>query len=115
MVRVKKGKPAHKRRKHLLEYTKGFKWSRKSKYRAAREALLHAWSFSFKDRKRKKREFRKIWNIRINAFVREHGLTYSRFIYELKKKKIGLDRKVLSQLAVEKPEIFEKILEKIKG
>lgn len=114
MVRVKKGKTAHKRRKRLLKHTKGFRWGRKSKYKAAKEALTHAWSHAYKDRKRKKREFRALWNIKINAAVRAHGLNYSRFIKDLKDKKIELDRKILADLSENNPEIFKKIVEKVK-
>ena len=114
MVRVKRGKAAHKRRKHLLKYTKGFRWGRKSKYRLAKEALLHAWKYSYRDRRTKKREARSLWQIKINAACRQQGLNYSRFIYALKKKKIGIDRKILADLAQNHPSIFEKIVEKAK-
>ncbi len=114
MVRVKKGKPAKKRRKHLLKYVKGFRWSRKSKFRAAKEALLHAWTHAYRDRKRKKREFRKLWQIQINAACRKEGISYSRFMAELKKKKIEIDRKILAELAKNHFDVFQKIIEKIK-
>lgn len=114
MVRVKRGKFAHKRRKHLLKYAKGFRWGRKSKYRLAKEALIHAWTHSYRDRKAKKREFRKLWQIQINAACRKYGLSYSRFIYALQQKKIELNRKILAQLAQKNPEIFEKIVEETK-
>lgn len=114
MVRVKRGKTAHKRRKNLLKYAKGFRWGRKSKYKAAKEALLHAWTYSYRDRKNKKRDFRKLWQIKINAACRQQGLSYSRFINGLKKNKIEIDRKILSQLAENHPDIFKKITEKIK-
>ena len=114
MTRVKRGKIAHKRRKHLLKYTKGFRWGRKSKYRAAKEALLHAFTYAYRDRKAKKRERRALWQIQINAACREHGLSYSKFIHGLKQKKIELDRKILAQLAQSHPEIFEKLVEKAK-
>lgn len=110
MSRVKRGTTAHKRREKLLRYTKGFRWSRKSKERAAREALLHAWSHAFADRKRKKRDFRTLWNIKINAGVRQHGLSYSRFVNGLKKKEIVLDRKILADLAEHEPKVFERIV-----
>lgn len=115
MVRVKKGETAKKHRKHLLKYAKGFRWGRKAKYRAAKEALMHAWEYAYRDRKAKKREFRKLWQIQINAACRQQGLSYSRFIYGLKKNKIELDRKILSNLARNHPEIFKKILEKVKS
>jgi large subunit ribosomal protein L20 len=114
MVRVKRGKIAHKRRKKLLKHTKGFRWTRKSKYRLAKEALLHAWKYSYRDRRNKKRDFRKLWQIQINAACREQGLSYSRFIHGLKEKKIGLDRKILAELAQNHPQIFKKIIEKVK-
>jgi len=115
MVRVKRGKAAHKRRRHLLKYAKGFRWGRKTKYRAAKEAMYHAWTHAFSDKKKKKRNFRNLWNIQVNAACRQSGLNYSRFMAGLRKNKIELDRKVLSQLAQNKPEIFEKIVEKVKG
>ncbi len=114
MVRVKRGKTAHRRRKNLLKYTKGFRWGRKSKYRLAKEALLHAWKYAYRDRRTKKREFRKLWQTQINAACREQGLSYSRFIHALKQKNIGLDRKILAELAQYHPQIFEKIIEKVK-
>lgn len=115
MVRVKRGKTAHKRRKRLLKQVKGFKWGRKTKYRQAKEALYHAWTYAYRDRKVKKREFRKLWQIQIGAACRNLGLSYNKFIHQLKEKKIGLDRKILAQLAKEKPEIFKKIVEKTKS
>lgn len=114
MVRVKRGKAAHKRRKYLLKYTKGFRWGRKAKYRAAKEALLHAWSYSYRDRRTKKRDFRRLWQTQIAAASRQLGISYSKFIYGLKKNKIEIDRKILSQLAQKHSQVFEKIVEKIK-
>jgi len=115
MVRVKGGKFSQKRRRHLLKYAKGFRWGRKSKYRAAKVALLHAWKYAFRDRRAKKREFRKLWQIQINAACRPLGISYSKFIAGLKKNKIELDRKILSHLAQNHPQIFEKITEKAKS
>lgn len=114
MVRVKRGKTARKRRKHLLKYTKGFHWGRKSKYRAAKEAILHAWTYAFRDRKAKKRERRTIWQIQINAACRQFGISYSKFIHALKEKKIELDRKVLAELSRKHAHIFKEIVEKTK-
>jgi len=114
MVRVKGGKFSQKRRRHLLKYVKGFRWGRKSKVRAARTALLHAWEYAYRDRKRKKGDFRRLWQIQINAACRESGLSYSKFIALLKKNKIELDRKILALLAQNNPGIFKKIVEKIK-
>ncbi len=110
MTRVKRGTVAHARRKRLLKNTKGFKWGRKSKFRAAKEALLHAWSFQFADRKKKKRTMRRLWTVRVGAASREQGLSYSRMIAQLKVARIELDRKVLSEIAGQHPEVFQQIL-----
>jgi len=114
MPRVKRGKIALKRREKILKYTKGFKWGRKSKERAAKEALLHAWSHAYRDRRVKKRTARALWQIQLNAAVREYGLNYSKFTHGLKKANIELDRKVLSELARNYPEIFKEIVAKAK-
>ncbi|MBU1176957.1 MAG: 50S ribosomal protein L20 [Patescibacteria group bacterium] len=114
MTRVKRGVMAHKRRKKIIKQAKGFKWGRKSKYKLAKDALKHAWTFAYRDRKTKKRNFRRLWNIKINAASREKEITYSQFINKLKIAKIEINRKMLAYLAEEKPEIFEKIIEKIK-
>ncbi|MFH0712424.1 MAG: 50S ribosomal protein L20 [Candidatus Jorgensenbacteria bacterium] len=114
MARVKRGKVAHKKRERVLKYTKGFRWGRKSKERAAKEALLHAWTHAFRGRKEKKRVYRALWNTRINAAVREEGLTYGKFINALKKKGVKIDRKILSGLAKDSPETFKKIVEFVK-
>jgi len=114
MSRVKRGTTAHKRRKRLLKHTKGFRWGRKSKYRAAKEALMHAWTYAYRDRKAKKREFRKLWQIQINAASRQQGLPYNKLISGLKQKNIELNRKILADLGKNHAEIFEKIVEKIK-
>ena len=114
MVRVKRGKAAHKRRKKVLKYTKGFRWGRKSKYKLAKQALQKAWTYAYRDRRVKKRDFRKLWQIQINAACRNLGLPYNKFIHQLKEKKIEIDRKILAQLAKEKPEVFKKIVEEVK-
>ena len=114
MSRVKRGKIATKKRNKILKYTKGFRWGRKSKERAAKEALLHAWTHAFRDRRVKKRTARGLWQIRLNAAVRPEGLNYSKFMHGLKKAKIELDRKVLSEIAMKHPEIFKEIVTKVK-
>jgi len=115
MVRVKGGKMSQKRRRHLLKYAKGFRWGRKAKIKRAKAALLHGWEYAYRDRKAKKREFRALWQIQINAACRQLGISYSKFIYGLKKNKIELDRKILANLAQNHPQIFEKIVEKVKS
>jgi len=114
MTRVKRGKISRKKRGRILKYTKGFKWGRKAKKRAAKEALLHAWPKAFRGRKEKKRDFRRLWQVQINAGVRPSGLTYSRFIAGLKKQSIVLDRKILADLAKSEPETFKEIVKKVK-
>ena len=114
MPRVKKGVNAHKHREKTLKYTKGFRWSRKSKERAAKEALLHAWTHAFRGRKEKKRTFRMLWTVKIGAVTRAEGMSYSKFIAALKKNKIELDRKVLADLAEHEPEVFKQVLAKVK-
>ncbi|KKU91537.1 MAG: 50S ribosomal protein L20 [Candidatus Jorgensenbacteria bacterium GW2011_GWA1_48_11] len=111
MSRVKRGKNSNKKRESLLKHTKGFRWGRKSKERAAKEALLHAWSRAFKGRKEKKREYRALWNVRLNAALRIHGSKYSVFMNALKKKDVKLDRKILAELAQKEPEAFKRILD----
>ncbi|MDP3999558.1 MAG: 50S ribosomal protein L20 [bacterium] len=114
MSRVKRGTLSVRKRKKILRYTKGFRWDRKSKERAAREALLHAWTHAFRGRKEKKRNFRKLWNVQINAGARNHGLSYSVLINKLKKANIKLDRKILAYLAQREPKVFAKVLEATK-
>ena len=114
MTRVKGGVNALKKRRKVLSQTKGFRWGRKSKERAAREALLHAGTNAFQDRRKKKRNFRALWNIKINAGARESGLSYSKLINQLRKSSIILNRKMLSELAEHHPEIFKQIIESVK-
>lgn len=114
MTRVKRGMTSLKRRRKILKQTKGFKWGRKSKERAATEALLHAGVHSFNDRRKKKRDFRKLWQIKINAGARKEGVSYSKLIDSLKKANISLNRKMLAEIAENSPEVFNKILESVK-
>ncbi len=112
MPRVKRGTIAHKKRERLLKQTKGFKWDRKSKTRAAKEALLHAQSRAFRGRKEKKRAFRGLWNVQINAAARPLNTKYSLLIGGMKKHQIKLDRKILADLAKHDPAVFAKVVEK---
>lgn len=114
MTRVKRGTIAHKKRERLLRYTKGFRWGRKSKEALAKEALLHAWSHAFRGRKEKKRVFRQLWNVKINAASRDAGVKYSQLIPLLKKANVKLDRKILADLAQHEPKVFEKIVAAVK-
>lgn len=114
MSRVKRGTVRARNRKRLLAHAKGFRWRRKNVYRLAKEAVQRAWAYSYIGRKQKKRNFRALWNIQINAACREHGLSYSKFIHALKQNNIGLDRKVLAELARTNPEVFKNLVETIK-
>ncbi len=114
MTRVKRGTIAHKKRKALLKYTKGFRWGRKAKEALAKEALLHAWTHAFQGRKEKKRVFRTLWNVKIGAAGKSLGMKYSRLIFALKKANIKLDRKILADLAQNEPKVFEQIVTKVK-
>ncbi len=114
MARVKRGKTAHKRRKNLLKHAKGFKWGRKSKFRLAKEALLHAFVYSYRDRRTKKRDMRSLWQIKINAACKRNEMSYNKFIHSLKEKNIELDRKILADIAENNPDIFKKIAEEAK-
>jgi large subunit ribosomal protein L20 len=114
MVRVKRGVTANRRRRNILKQTKGYMWGRKSKERAAKDALTKAWNNMFIGRKQKKRNFRALWNVKINAAVRGEELNYSKFIDALKKKNVELDRKILADLAEHEPDAFKKIVEAIK-
>lgn len=113
MTRVKKGVHALKRRRSVLKQTKGFRHGRGSKERQAKEALLHAGSYSFAHRRDKKSHNRKLWNIKINAGSRELGMPYSKLIGALKKKNVVIDRKILSDLAENNPETFSRILKSL--
>ncbi|HXV27309.1 MAG TPA: 50S ribosomal protein L20 [Candidatus Paceibacterota bacterium] len=110
MTRVKRGTTQHARKKRLLKQTKGYMWRRKSTYRAAKEAVLHAWTHQFSDRKKKKRTMRRTWQVKINAAARENGISYSKLVPRLKAANIHLDRKVLSDIAANHPEVFKQIL-----
>jgi large subunit ribosomal protein L20 len=114
MSRIKRGTTASKRRKKVLKQAKGFMWRRKSHYRAAKEALLKAGKYAYRDRRMKKRTFRSLWILRLNAGLRASGEKYSTFIKKLADKKISLDRKVLSEMAANHPEQFKMFVEKVK-
>lgn len=111
MTRVKRGIISLKRRRKILKQVKGYRHDRKSKERLAREALLHAGAHAFHDRRKKKRNMRKLWQIKINAAARAKGVSYSKFINKLKKSGIALDRKILAQLAENYPDVFSKVVE----
>lgn len=113
MTRVKRGTISMKRRRNVLKQTKGYRHARKSKERAAHEAIVHAGAHAFAHRRDKKNDFRRLWQVRLNAAVRPHGLSYSAFMGALKKKGILLNRKMLSEIAQEHPAAFERLVASI--
>ncbi|MFA5854476.1 MAG: 50S ribosomal protein L20 [Patescibacteria group bacterium] len=111
MPRVKRGLVRARKRARILKKTKGMMWGRKSKIKLAKTAATKAGAYAYRDRRTKKRVMRSLWLLRMNAGLRELGLSYSKFAGMLKKAKIGLDRKVLSDLAANHPEIFKALVE----
>ena len=115
MPRVKRGVTARARHKKILALAKGYRGRRKNVYRIAKQAVMKAGQYAYRDRRAKKREFRRLWIARINAGSRALGLTYSKFMAGLKKAAIEVDRKVLADLAVNDPAAFGSIVEKVKA
>lgn len=113
MPRVKRGTLRAKKRAKLLKNTKGYKWGRKNRVKVAREAILHAGVNAMQDRRKKKAVARGGWHIVINAAVREHGMSYSKFMGALKKAGIELNRKMLAELAQKYPKVFEGVVKKV--
>src|ERR1700712_647964 len=114
MARVKRGVTAHAKHKKVLKAAKGYYGRRKNTIRVAKQAVEKAQQYAYRDRKRRKRSFRALWIQRINAAVREHGLTYGRFINGLVKAEIAVDRKVLSDIAITEPSAFAAIVAQAK-
>jgi large subunit ribosomal protein L20 len=115
MARVKRGVTAHAKHKKVLKAAKGYYGRRKNTIRIAKQAVEKANQYAFRDRKRRKRTFRALWIQRLNAAVRESGLTYSRFIDGLGKAGVTVDRKVLSDLAIREPVAFQAIVDRAKA
>ena len=115
MSRVKRGVTSHAKHKKVLKRAKGFYGRRKNTIRTAKAAVDKAAQYSYRDRKNRKRSFRALWIQRINAAVREHGLTYGRFIDGLGKAGVEIDRKILADLAVSEPASFKALVEKANG
>jgi len=114
MTRVKRGVLKTKTRRNVLKMTKGYRLNRRAKEASAIEAIMHAGANAFAHRRDKKGDMRRLWNVRINAILRENGSTYSKFIDALKKKNIQIDRKMLSSMAQENPETFKRIMTQAK-
>lgn len=115
MARVKRAVPARKSHKKVLDRAKGYKGARSRRFRTANEQVMHAMQDSYRDRRARKREFRKLWIARINAAARQNGTTYSQFIAGLKAAEVEVDRKMLAELAVNDPDAFAQLVEVAKG
>jgi large subunit ribosomal protein L20 len=115
MSRIKSGKVTRSRHKRLFKQTKGFWGQRKNIFRRAKETLLRALAYAFKGRKMHKRSMRALFITRINAAVKSHGLSYSKFIHALKKSDVRLNRKMLSQIAIFEPTVFTKVVETVRS
>lgn len=115
MARVKRGVVARAAHKKVLKKTKGYYGARSRTFKVANQAVTKAGQYAYRDRRVRKREFRKLWIIRINAAVQEHGVSYSRFINGLKKANLEMDRKVLSDLAINDSQAFAKVVELAKS
>lgn len=113
MVRIKRGTIKNKKRKKLLKLAKGYRWGRKSKKKMAREAIFHAWVHAYRGRKEKKRIYRRLWQLKLNAALRQRGWKYSTFAHKLKEKNIKINRQILAQLAENLPSVFEAILNQL--
>lgn len=109
-MRVKRGVTSHQRHKKVMKKTKGMQHARRSSIKLGKQAVIRSLQYSYRDRRNKKREFRSLWITRINAAVREHGISYSSFINGLKNHKIELDRKILSELAVSEPKAIKELV-----
>lgn len=114
MTRVKRGVMVRKRHKKILEAVKGYRGQRKHRIKLAKEAILKAGTYAYRDRRTKKREFRRLWIVKINAALKEYGLRYSQFINGLQRAQVELDRKILADLAQNHPAEFAAIVEKVK-
>jgi large subunit ribosomal protein L20 len=114
-MRVKRGVPSRKRRKRLLKQAKGYWGRRKNNIRRAKETVIRALAFAYRDRRQRKRDFRRLWIARINAAVRPYGLSYSKFMGSLKKAGVELDRKALSEMAIREPESFKAVVDVAKS
>src|SRR6202022_3769388 len=115
MARIKRGVTAHRRHKAILDRAKGFRLSKKLLFRPANEAVLHALAYAFRDRRARKRDFRRLWIARINAAARQGGLPYNRFMHGLRQAGVGIDRKVLADLAVRDSGSFTRLVEVAKN
>lgn len=114
MVRVTYGAPRHRKKNRFFKRARGFRGGRSKLWRTVQESVRRAWWYAYRDRRVRKRQFRRLWIVRINAATRMRGLSYSRFIAGLKKSQIELNRKELSEIAIQEPAAFDALVEKAK-
>ncbi|HID76002.1 MAG TPA: 50S ribosomal protein L20 [Planctomycetaceae bacterium] len=114
-MRTRKGSARNRAKRRLFQKTKGYRGGRRNLLRTAKEAVIRAGAYAYRDRRVRKREFRRLWILRISAAVRQRGLRYSQFICGLNKAQIELDRKILAELAVKDPEAFDEVVRRAKG
>lgn len=114
MPRVKGGPQGHRRHKKILKMAAGHSGSRSRHFRVANESVMKALAYAYRDRRNRKRDMRSLWIVRINAAARQHGLSYSQFMHLLKQANVGLDRKMLADIAARDPETFEQIVSEVR-
>jgi large subunit ribosomal protein L20 len=110
MPRVKGGPQTRRRHKKMLKLAEGHRGSRRTKFRIAKESVTHALAYAYRDRRNRKRDMRRLWITRINAAAREQGLSYSQFMHQLKERGVELDRKMLADMAIRDPEVFNGLI-----
>lgn len=115
MVRVTYGAPRHQKKVRWFKQARGFRGGRSKLWRTVRESVVRSWAYSYRDRRQKKRQFRRLWIVRINAAARMRGMTYSQFIAGLNRAEISLNRKQLSELAIHDPKAFDALVEEAKS
>ena len=115
MSRVKRGNVLRKKHKKILKLAKGYRGALSKLYRQAKPAVFHALSYAYRDRRRKKRDFRSLWIVRINAALKDTSFSYSTFIHALSKKNVILNRKILAEMAYNEPKVFEDLVNYVKG
>ncbi len=113
MPRSNSSVPKHRRHRRLVKQTKGYYGARSRNFRTAKDAIIRAWSYAYRDRRQRKRQFRRLWITRINAAARQHDLSYSKFMHALTKHRIGLDRRMLADMAVNDPKGFETLVKTV--
>lgn len=115
MSRVKGGPAGRRRHKKVLKLAAGHRGAKSRQFRSANESVIHSLAYAYRDRRNRKRDMRSLWIVRINAAARQHGLSYSRFMHLLQEANVGLDRKMLADLAVREPDAFERIVAEVRA